>query len=116
MAIRRKYDIVIIVALVLAGLAYASFSSEFRLTEDMPVEFFDGSQLPAAKRAPEEVVAKSYWNCAVKTGAVEIWLCVPSSRRSPTGIRTFVERGWAGSKERSGPSLLAATARNLACV
>jgi hypothetical protein len=66
MAIRRKYDIVIIVALVLAGLAYASFSSEFRLTSDMPVEFFNASQLPPAKRAAEEKIAKAYWNCAVK--------------------------------------------------
>lgn len=66
MALRRKYDIVIIVALVLAGLAYASFSSEFRLQADMPPEFFDGSHLPPAKRATEQAIAKAYWNCAVK--------------------------------------------------
>jgi len=66
MAIRRKYDIVIIVALVLAGLAYASFTSEFRLKSEMPAEFFDASRLPQVKRAPEEKIAKAYWNCAVK--------------------------------------------------
>src|SRR6266568_3555252 len=66
MALRRKYDIVIIVALVLAGLAYASFTSEFRLTSNMPIEFFDASRVPAAKRASEVRIAEAYWNCAVK--------------------------------------------------
>ena len=66
MAFRRKYDIAIIVALVLAGLAYASLTSEFRLKENMPAEFFDPSQVPQAKRDPEEKVAKAYWTCAVK--------------------------------------------------
>jgi hypothetical protein len=66
MALRRKYDIVIIISLVMAAFAYASFSSEFRLQADMPVAFFDGSQLPAAKRAAEEKIAKAYWDCAVK--------------------------------------------------
>jgi hypothetical protein len=66
MALRRKYDIVIIITLVLAALAYASFSSEFRLQAVMPVEFFDGSHLPHSKRASEEKIAKAYWNCAVK--------------------------------------------------
>ena len=66
MALRRKYDIVIIVSFALAALAYASFSSEFRLQADMPVEFFDGSHLAPAKRAREEKIAKAYWDCAVK--------------------------------------------------
>jgi hypothetical protein len=66
MALRRKYDIVIIVSFALAALAYASFSSEFRLQADMPVEFFDGSHLPPAKHAWEEKIAKAYWDCAVK--------------------------------------------------
>lgn len=66
MAVRRKYDIVIIISLVLAGLAYASFSSEFRLQTTMPREFFDGSHLPPAKRAAEEKIAKAYWDVAVK--------------------------------------------------
>jgi len=66
MALRRKYDIVIIVSFALAALAYASFSSEFRLQADMPVEFFDGSHLAPAKRAWEEKIAKAYWDCAVK--------------------------------------------------
>ena len=66
MAHRRKYDIVIVIALVLLGIAYGSFSSEFRLRPDMPVEFFDGSRLPPAKRASEEKVAAAYWACAVK--------------------------------------------------
>ena len=66
MARRRKYDIVIVIALVLLGIAYGSFSSEFRLRPDMPVEFFDGSRLPPAKRAAEEKIAAAYWACAVK--------------------------------------------------
>jgi hypothetical protein len=66
MALRRKYDIVIIVLLVLAALSYASFTSEFRLEEKMPSEFFDGSNLPPAKRAAEEKIAKAYWDVAVK--------------------------------------------------
>jgi len=66
MALRRKYDIVIIVTLVVAALAYASFSSEFRLQANMPTEFFDGSHLPSAKRAAEEKIAKAYWDSAVK--------------------------------------------------
>jgi hypothetical protein len=66
MAFRRKYDIAIIVILVLAALAYASFSSEFRLKADMPTEFFDPSEVPPSKRALEEIVAKAYWDCAVR--------------------------------------------------
>ena len=66
MAFRRKYDIAIIVTLVLIALAYASFNSEFRLKEDMPAEFFDASQLSPAQRASEEKIAKAYWDCAVK--------------------------------------------------
>jgi len=66
MALHRKYDIVIIVALVLAGLAYAAFTSEYRLKEDMPAEFFNPLQLAPAKRASEEKIARAYWNCAVK--------------------------------------------------
>jgi hypothetical protein len=66
MAFRRRYDIVIILALVLAAIAYGSFRSEFRLQPDMPVEFFDGSSLPPAKRASERKIAAAYWSCAVK--------------------------------------------------
>jgi hypothetical protein len=65
MAIRRKHDIVVIIALVLMVIAYGSFRSEFRLQPNMPVEFFDGSRLPAAKRAAEQKIAAAYWNCAV---------------------------------------------------
>lgn len=66
MALRRKYDIFIIITLVLAALGYASFTSEFRLQTDMPAEFFDGSRLPPGKRAAEEKIARAYWNAAVK--------------------------------------------------
>jgi hypothetical protein len=66
MAVRRKYDVVIIIALVLAAFAYGASRPEYRLQTDMPVEFFDGSRLPPAKRVPEEKIAKAYWNCAVK--------------------------------------------------
>jgi hypothetical protein len=66
MAFRRKFDILIIVALLLAAIAYGSLRSELRLQPDMPVEFFDGSQLLPANRASEEKIAAAYWNCAVK--------------------------------------------------
>ena len=66
MAARRKHDVMVIVALVLAAIAYGFSRSEFRLRPDMPIEFFDGSRLPGAKRASEEKIAKAYWGCAVK--------------------------------------------------
>jgi hypothetical protein len=66
MAVRRKFDIFIVIALVLAAIAYGASRSEFRLRPDMPVEFFDGSRLPPIKRTSEEKIAKAYWNCAVK--------------------------------------------------
>jgi hypothetical protein len=65
MAIRRKYDIVIIIALVLGGLAFACFRPEFRLQSSVPPEFFDATQVSPSKRAAEEKIAAAYWNCAV---------------------------------------------------
>jgi hypothetical protein len=66
MPLTRKHDVLYIVALVLVAIAYASVRSEFRLQPDMPVEFFDGSRVPRARRASEEKIAKAYWTCAVK--------------------------------------------------
>ena len=66
MALRRRYDIVIIVLLVLTALAYASLSREFRLQADMPVQFFDSSHFSRGERASEEKIAKAYWNCAAR--------------------------------------------------
>ncbi len=66
MAVRRKHDILVIVVLVLAVIAWGSIRSEFRLRPDMPIEFFDGSGLPSAKRASERRIAEAYWDCAVK--------------------------------------------------
>ena len=66
MPVTRKHDVMYIVLLVLAVIAYGAFHSEFRLRSDMPIEFFDGSHLPRAKRAAEEKIAKAYWSCAVK--------------------------------------------------
>lgn len=66
MPLTRKHDVLYIVALVLVVIAYASVRSEFRLQPDMPIEFFDGSRVPRAKRAAEEKIAKAYWSCAVK--------------------------------------------------
>ena len=65
MAMRRKYDVVIIVAVVLGGLAFACFRQERRLQSSMPLEFFDPTKFPPAKRAVEEKVAAAYWNSAV---------------------------------------------------
>jgi hypothetical protein len=65
MAVHRKHDIVAIVVVVLCVLAYASFRSEFRLREQMPVEFFDVSQVPKGRQAAEEKAARAYWKCAL---------------------------------------------------
>jgi hypothetical protein len=65
MAVHRKHEMLAIVAVVLCIAAYASFRTEFRLRPAMPVEFFDGSRVPAEKRAVEERIAKAYWKCAV---------------------------------------------------
>jgi len=64
--VRRKYDIPAIVGLVLVLVSLASFSSEFRLQPEMPVEFFDGKHMEPRRRASEERVARAYWNCAVE--------------------------------------------------
>ncbi len=76
MAVRRKFDIIIVIALVLAAMAYGASRSEFRLRSDMPVEFFDGSRLPPLKRASEEKIAKAYWSCVAKDEAIRrhYWL------------------------------------------
>lgn len=66
MALRRKHDILIIVSLVLAAFWYASISPEFHLSPDMPVQFFDGSKVPQAKRASEQKIAQAYWDSVVK--------------------------------------------------
>jgi hypothetical protein len=66
MAARRKLDIIVVIGLVLAVVAYGASRSQFRLRPDMPVEFFDGSRLPPVKRALEEKIARAYWDCAVK--------------------------------------------------
>ena len=65
MAVHRRHDIIAIVAIVVCIAAYASFRSEFRLRRAMPVEFFDASSVPAAKRAAEQRIAEAYWQCAV---------------------------------------------------
>jgi len=66
MAVRRRYDIPIIVALFLTIVAYGASRTEYRLQPNMPCEFFDSSVLPAAKRTSELKVASAYWDCAVK--------------------------------------------------
>ena len=66
MAVNRKYDILAIVMMVLAIIAYASFRSEYRLREKMPKEFFDPASVPSKTRAAEQALARAYWECAVK--------------------------------------------------
>ncbi len=66
MPLTRKHDVMYIIALVLLVIAYGAFHSEFRLQSDMPIEFFDGSRVPRARRAAEEKIAKAYWSCTVK--------------------------------------------------
>ncbi len=63
---RRKYDIAIIIGIVLVVLSIASFRSEFRLQSEMPKEFFDSTRVPREKRSSEEKIAQAYWDCAVK--------------------------------------------------
>ena len=64
--VRRKYDVAIIIGIVLVLLSFASFRSEFRLRPDMPAEFFDGTRIAREKRSSEETIAKAYWDRAVK--------------------------------------------------
>lgn len=64
--VRRKYDILAIIGLVLIVLSVASFRSEFRLRPEMPAEFFDGKHLASSKRVSQEKIAQAYWNCAVE--------------------------------------------------
>jgi hypothetical protein len=66
MAVRRKYDIPVIVALFLATVGYGASRTEYRLQPSMPREFFDSSVVPAAKRASELKIAAAYWDCAVR--------------------------------------------------
>ena len=64
--VRRKYDIAVIIGIVLVLLSFASFRSEFRLRSEMPTEFFDATRIPREKRSSEEKIAQAYWDCAVK--------------------------------------------------
>src|SRR5579863_9550290 len=64
--VRRKYDVVAIIGIVLVLLSIASFRSEFRLRSDMPTEFFDGTHITHEKRISEQKIAQAYWDCAVK--------------------------------------------------
>lgn len=64
--VHRKYDVAIIIGIVLVLLSLASFRSEFRLQSEMPKEFFDSTHVPREKRNSEEKIAKAYWGCAVK--------------------------------------------------
>ena len=65
MAVDRRYDILVILAIVFGVAAYASVRSEFRLRSEMPAEFFDARVVPAPRRPAEERVARAYWKCAV---------------------------------------------------
>jgi hypothetical protein len=64
--VRRKYDIAIIIGIVLVLLLLASFRSEFRLQAEIPKEFFDSTRVPREKRSSEQKIARAYWDCAVK--------------------------------------------------
>ncbi len=66
MALKRKYDIVIIVALVIAAIAYGASRTEYRLQPEMPTEFFGGSNLTPKKRIEEQKIAAAYWESAVQ--------------------------------------------------
>ncbi|HKS75884.1 MAG TPA: hypothetical protein VJQ82_21910 [Terriglobales bacterium] len=66
MFVKRKFDRIVLVTLVLGAVAYAAFQPRFHLREDMPVEFFDASAPPAQRKANEQKVAQMYWDCAVK--------------------------------------------------
>ena len=66
MLIRRKFDKVVMVAVGVGILVYASTRPKLRLRSEMPLEFVDAPRSwPAEKREPEKTVARAYWNCAV---------------------------------------------------
>ena len=63
MFIRRKFDGLFIVLLVLGILTIASISHRSQLRADMPEEFVDAApDQPPQKRANEERIARAYWN------------------------------------------------------
>lgn len=62
----RKHEIAAIIILVSGVIAYASFRSESRLRADMPVEFFDPARVPEQRRNTEVLIARAYWDCAMK--------------------------------------------------
>ena len=65
MAVNRRFDIFVVIGLVLCLVGYASFRTEYRLRESMPVEYFDPSSLDMNKREAETKIARAYWKCAV---------------------------------------------------
>lgn len=66
MFVKRKFDRVALVLLVLGVVAYAAFQPRFHLRDEMPAEFFDPSGLQGKKKAEQEKLAEAYWSCAVK--------------------------------------------------
>lgn len=66
MFVKRKFDRVALVILVLGAAAYAAFQPRFHLRPNMPVEFFDASAPRAHGKANEQKMAQAYWDCAVK--------------------------------------------------
>jgi len=61
-----KLEKIVIPLVVLGLIGYVSYRPKFRLRVDMPPAFVDASSaLPAAKRVPEERIARAYWDCAV---------------------------------------------------
>jgi len=61
-----KLEKIVIPLVVLGLIGYMSYRPKFRLRVDMPPAFVDASSaLSAAKRVPEEQIARAYWDCAV---------------------------------------------------
>ena len=66
MFIRRKFDKLLVVAVVAGLFLYASVRAEFRVRTEMPPEFVDRSNAtPANDPGLEQETARAYWNCAV---------------------------------------------------
>jgi len=66
MFVKRKFDRIALVLLVLAIVGYAAFQPRLHLRAEMPAEFYDPAGVRAAKNGDQQKLAQAYWNCAVK--------------------------------------------------
>jgi hypothetical protein len=66
MLMKWRFDKFVIPLLAAGLFGYVSYQPKFRLRLDMPPAFVDASSSgPAQEQAPEEKIARAYWDCAL---------------------------------------------------